>query len=551
MLLLERCFSWWNRFSAGAACLRGHFVFISCSSHVVYFSVNNYIYAFCSTEPSNTNAMLLRSARKLCRQMMDTVTAILSAEPHSAYTQRSMVDAIMSPLSLKCSLPDGDDSGSVVEWESRNSSALSSIRKQMREVEKVILVKDDMEEQFQLLTEQKTQLLEHSQRTSSLLRDAQSERSEMERLLATLKSSFEASLSSALEELESQRLASRAQIRRLENLLVKQQSQLSLLGLGYKPNLKIKERSEMPFRSKQGYSAYENRMRAYREELDSGSNCMEVNDNRTSVDYSSQLEDEILNLRVYLEAETAIRAAGENELRVLQDKLSKLEKKSPEPDNRSAVQLIKDTEARGIEDQNEIFMTADFKDNLIAELNTLRRQQKDELIQMGYKLNALEGTACENLFPMSLKIFCFLFVATALNTSSEENQRQRETVMLLRTQLVSSKEEVARKDDAISAYKKKKVALGKEVENLQRSLSQAESKLSKYAKPLRPMPPPFDDYFMVVYGRLSSVEVSKSIAMKELKRKYEEAVVSATDKELFSPTAAELLRRFTVILPSL
>ena len=264
--------------------------------------------------------------------------------------------------------------------------AISAMREQMVQFENVVTLKDEIEEEFELLRGQKEQLLKKSFETAQLLEDMRSRNENNDFMIESLKRSYEVALSNANNALANQTIASNHQIRRLEKLLIQQQIQLSRLGVAYSPVVKVRSNHKIAVGESKKTIPIERRRLAYLETNSDSSDegCAQQSPGGRALreSYLVQLEDEVLNLRIYLASEEELRRALEKERQALYDQLRHVEDDLDGIDISDEEEFIKATSSLSIEDQNISLQKTSNKRKMICSLNLLRRQCAERIYNL-------------------------------------------------------------------------------------------------------------------------------------------------------------------------
>jgi hypothetical protein len=269
------------------------------------------------------------------------------------------------------------------------------------DLESVVTLKDDVDEQLDILSQQKEQVLEHSRRAAALTEELRADRSNMEEVLQALKSSYESALENAHVSLKNQVTASASQISKLEAMLVRQQAMLSSLGAAYAPLVKIRPRKiRSNSSSSRLISALENRRRAFDEEFGGGGlkeQPVESDDSRAvryAELYMSELEDEVLNLRVHLMTELKLRTQLEADKKAVVG--SDEAKKSLGVEVEDMIGFIAATSQLSLEEQDLAMTAVADKDSLVAVLNSLHRKAENEVMRLREK-DAMRAKQSDNI----------------------------------------------------------------------------------------------------------------------------------------------------------
>ena len=112
---------------------------------------------------------------------------------------------------------------------------------------------------------------------------------------------------------------------------------------------------------------------------------------------------------------------------------------------------------------------------------------------------------------------------TGVGGLEQEIAKLQEALTLEHSRSTGLKEECKRKDNLIRSLRANKVSIEAELDSKNRMIKSQEVAISK----------------------LTSSETTKTELIKALKRKHEEAVVAASDKEMLSPSVKELLQKLS------
>ena len=297
------------------------------------------------------------------------------------------------------------------EGEVDDVQAISAMREQMVRLESVVTLKDEVEEEYELLREQREQLMKKSRDANQLLEDMRIRNENNYFVVESLKRSYEDALANANAALTNQAIASNHQIQRLEKLLTRQQMQLTRLGAVYYPRVKVRsgsktaEQESPPGLGPTTTIPIERRRMAYLEDLASspeeGNIQQSLGDKSVREPYLVQLEDEVLNLRIYLASETELRRALEMERQALYDQLKDVEANHTGVDIDDQMEFINATSLLSIEEQNSSLQKIADKHKMICSLNTLRRHGVERIAQLERDLVDRNG---ERLLAISFEI---------------------------------------------------------------------------------------------------------------------------------------------------
>lgn len=297
------------------------------------------------------------------------------------------------------------------EGEVDDVQAISAMREQMVRLESVVTLKDEVEEEYELLREQREQLMKKSRDANQLLEDMRIRNENNYFVVESLKRSYEDALANANAALTNQAIASNHQIQRLEKLLTRQQMQLTRLGAVYHPRVKVRsgsktaEQESPPGLGPTTTIPIERRRMAYLEDLASspeeGNIQQSLGDKSVREPYLVQLEDEVLNLRIYLASETELRRALEMERQALYDQLKDVEANHTGVDIDDQMEFINATSLLSIEEQNSSLQKIADKHKMICSLNTLRRHGVERIAQLERDLVDRNG---ERLLAISFEI---------------------------------------------------------------------------------------------------------------------------------------------------
>ena len=328
---------------------------------------------------------------------MESTNLLLEARPARRINFRDGAPATLNVATSPMTVISKEESTE----DGMNPETISAMRKQMMDFESVVTLKGDVDEQYELLKEQKEQLLQKSLETANLLEEMRNSDENHDAILESLKRGYEEALANANAALTNQFIASNNQIRRLESLLIKQQVALTKLGAVYTPKVKMQSRLKTepttPMYGVQGKKSLpiERRYQAYTEELtDSSGESIErvrLRPNRSLDSYVSQLEDEVLNLRIYLASEEELRNQIEKDLLQLQVQLKNTQNRVDGIDIEDEIELVRATSNLSIEEQNSSLQSVADKCKMICTLNTLRRQVMEKNIVLEKDLRSKDG----------------------------------------------------------------------------------------------------------------------------------------------------------------
>lgn len=257
----------------------------------------------------------------------------------------------------------------------------------MASLENIVTVKDGMDEEFAILEEQKALVQEHNLKAAALVEELRGERADMEYVVESLRKSYEESLANSSAALESHCVASNKQVRKLEELLVKQQTLLASFGVQHESVFRIR-RSRQPKGQAPGESpALKNRRLAYREDVGGAvANARSIQSAKRKLEfepYLTELEDEVLGLRIYLASEKQVRSMLETENSHLRERLVAFEKEFADTaeDESSFPAYVSKTSDLSLEEQNSLLGKVSSKLAMIALLNSMRRNAETDLRQ--------------------------------------------------------------------------------------------------------------------------------------------------------------------------
>ena len=338
--------------------------------------------------------VLLRSAQRISQESANLLRQILTPNFNGPSVTAAKLNVATSPMTTV-------SGGVSPEEEVVDVHAIAEMRDQMLRLESVVTLRDEVEEQCELLKEQKEQLLQKSLDATQLLEDARNTNENAEFVVESLKRSYEEALTDANNALITQTTASNRQIQRLEKLLIQQQIQLAGLGAPYSPLVSLRSKSreavEGSLLSLGGRTTLpiDRRRLAYLENLAGIPNEDDAhqyaNDISTRDTYLFQLEDEILNLRIHLASEIELRRRLEKEREAVHDQLKRAETYLDGVEIPDEMEFINVTSSLSIEDQNLSLGKVADKLKMINSLNMLRRHGMERISQLESCLANLNG----------------------------------------------------------------------------------------------------------------------------------------------------------------
>jgi hypothetical protein len=425
--------------------------------------------------PSHVN--LIRAAQRITHESLSSIryasaTAIRPLDYLATPLKPSLMNVATSPI-----LGDEGD-GLDEDGELPECKLLDGLRQQVKDFEHVIQLKDSIEEEKEIILEQREVLNEHSRRAAALVQELQGDKCDMEYALQTLKKSYDETLAASGRALESQCEASAAQIIKLENALVRQQMMLASLGLEYEPLVRNQRLGayKVPHtpspvqprkRGRASVSPLRNRQLACKEEAPpraKGRQHQEgplIKGETATTAYVYQLEDEILNLRVFLSSEANIKKSFEAENIALHRRLLDLEDRFLKDTNAEDTEsLVERTGVLSLEEQNTQLVKSVRKDALICVLNSMRRNVSSELDALKQELVQLEGRAAE--------------------AGQVELVRMRESLSVMQTRVVSMRDEERRLMELNGMLKTRKQVADTELQRALQRIQTLEAKLTRY-----------------------------------------------------------------------